>query len=347
MEQKKKENNTPSTASKMTTEVMINNDNTQQQQLKGAVAGNLSAQKEALLGLVSGMAFGMVSPTVGHPFDTVKTRMQVDPAFTKLGFVQSVSRIYRLNGMGGFYRGFVPPLLGSVMYRGLQFSAYSGAYSYCGNYDYLSTEIPFTGGLQPRVLLGGFAAGATRAAIESPLDFIKLRAQIGQSTFAETTTSKTATATTRSTVLENTLSIGRSFASSPIKSVTHLYNGFVPTLCRSVGLLGSFFIMVDYSVRYIPDVVGAPLIGPFFKGGICATTAWLVAFPFETVKSTVQADVTGKFNQQSTISVLRGIVKEKGIKGLYRGFGPGAGRSFIANGTSMVVYSWFQDQLRQ
>jgi solute carrier family 25 carnitine/acylcarnitine transporter 20/29 len=105
--------------------------------------------------------------------------------------------------------------------------------------------------------------------------------------------------------------------------------------------------MVDYSVRYIPDVVGAPLIGPFFKGGICATTAWLVAFPFETVKSTVQADVTGKFNQQSTISVLRGIVKEKGIKGLYRGFGPGAARSFIANGTSMVVYSWFQDQLRQ
>ena len=333
----------------MTTEVMNNNDNNTQQ-LKGAVAGNLSAQKEALLGLVSGMAFGMVSPTVGHPFDTVKTRMQVDPAFTKLGFIKSVRQIYQHNGLIGFYRGFVPPLLGSVMYRGLQFSAYSGCYSYCGQYDFLSTEIPYTGGLQPRVLLGGFAAGATRAAIESPLDFIKLRAQIGQSTFAETATTKSATTTattTRIGVMENALVIGRSFASSPIKTVTHLYNGFVPTLCRSVGLLGSFFIMVDYSVRYIPDVVGAPFIGPFFKGGICATTAWLLAFPFETVKSTVQADVTGKTNQQSTISVFRGIVKEKGIKGLYRGFGPGAGRSFIANGTSMIVYSWFQDQLRQ
>eukprot|EP00957_Ditylum_brightwellii_P059797 4539960-Ditylum_brightwellii.AAC.1 len=60
-----------------------------------------------------------------------------------------------------------------------------------------------------------------------------------------------------------------------------------------MGLLGAFFVFLDYSVLYIPDVVNTPVIGPFFKGGICATAAWGVAFLWETGKSTIQADTTG------------------------------------------------------
>lgn len=60
-----------------------------------------------------------------------------------------------------------------------------------------------------------------------------------------------------------------------------LVSRFIPTLLRTVGLLGSFFVMVDYSVRLIPGVINAPVTGPFFKGGVCATMAWVFAFPFE------------------------------------------------------------------
>jgi solute carrier family 25 carnitine/acylcarnitine transporter 20/29 len=116
-----------------------------------------------------------------------------------------------------------------------------------------------------------------------------------------------------------------------------------------MGLLGSFFIMVDYSVRYIPEVVNAPLVGPFFKGGVCATAAWVFAFPFETAKSVIQSDTTGKYKKlrNATWTAMQAIYREKGMRGLYRGFGPGASRSFVANGASMVVYAWFQDSMRQ
>jgi hypothetical protein len=79
-----------------------------------------------------------------------------------------------------------------------------------------------------------------------------------------------------------------------------------------------------------------------------ATAAWAVAFPFETTKSVIQADTTGKYKNMSgaTLKVMADIFRKRGIRGLYRGFGPGAGRSFVANGTSMIVYSWFQDRLR-
>jgi len=83
---------------------------------------------------------------------------------------------------------------------------------------------------------------------------------------------------------------------------------------------------------------------------VCATTAWVFAFPFESAKSVIQADTTGKYKnmQNSTFKVMFQLYNERGLaKGLYRGFLPGASRSFFANGTSMIVYAWFQDEIRK
>jgi solute carrier family 25 carnitine/acylcarnitine transporter 20/29 len=314
-------------------------------QLQGALAGSGSSGREAFYGLAGGLLFGLVSPIVGHPLDTCKTRMQADPAFTNSGFLETVRRVQAVEGIRGFYRGFLPPLIGSMAFRGVLFSAYSGTYSMCEGVPILHEPIPFTGGLRPSVLLGALAAAVARASIESPLDFIKVRYMIGknvQDTSAVNLKGASASSSAMSTA--------RSFAASPVKSISHLYHGFVPTLLRTIGLLGSFFVLVDYSTRYLPDIVNAPMIGPFFKGGVCATAAWVVAFPFESVKSVIQADTTGKYKQLSgaTWKVMLQLYRERGIvKGLYRGFGPGAGRSFFANGASMMVYSWFQGFMRK
>jgi solute carrier family 25 carnitine/acylcarnitine transporter 20/29 len=198
------------------------------------------------------------------------------------------------------------------------------------------------------VLLGGVAAGSARAVVETPLEFVKVRAIVGRSAAFDGASSSTAAA---SPGLSSFLSsAARSFAVSPVATVKHTYHGFVPTLLRSIGVCGSFFVLVDYSVRYLPDVVNAPTYGAFFKGGVCATAAWTLAFPFETAKSIIQADSTGRYKNvrgSATVQVLRDLYRDRGlVRGWYRGFVPGAGRSFVANGCSMVVYSWFQDAIR-
>ena len=38
--------------------------------------GKSSGLIEALRGLVCGTLFGITSPIIGHPFDTIKTKMQ-------------------------------------------------------------------------------------------------------------------------------------------------------------------------------------------------------------------------------------------------------------------------------
>jgi solute carrier family 25 carnitine/acylcarnitine transporter 20/29 len=315
--------------------------------LHGAIAGSGSTLTEALVGLASGVAYGAVSPLVGHPFDTVKTRMQAEARYQTMGTFQVVGSIFRSEGFVGFYRGFVPPLIGSMAFRGILFSAYSGTYAACEHVPMLHQEIPFTGGLRSSVLLGALAASVARASIESPFEFLKVRSMVGKSAMkASHDRGGKGTATLSENLARNL----RSFAKAPVSSVQHLYHGFGATLLRTMGLLGSFFIMIDYAVRYIPDVIETPLVGPFFKGGICATTAWVFAFPFESAKSVIQADTTGKYKNMrgSTWKVMRQLYTQRGLsQGLYRGFFPGASRSFFANGTSMIVFAWFQDKIRK
>ena len=53
-------------------------------------------------------------------------------------------------------------------------------------------------------------------------------------------------------------------------------------------MLGSFFVLCDYFERLAPELMAVPLLGGFVKGGVCATAGWVVAWPYETVKSLVQ-----------------------------------------------------------
>lgn len=62
------------------------------------------------------------------------------------------------------------------------------------------------------------------------------------------------------------------------------------------------------------------------KGGICATAAWIFAWPFETVKNVMQADSVGKYKGKSSIQVLQILYQSNGLKSLYRGFAPGASK---------------------
>lgn len=110
----------------------------------GAMAGAGSSSYEALTGFVCGAVFGAVSPLVGHPLDTIKTRMQVDPLFrgSTTTVQQTVTLIYQREGLRGFYRGFVPPLVGSMAFRAILFSAYSGTYAPAPKYPSWKNRCP-------------------------------------------------------------------------------------------------------------------------------------------------------------------------------------------------------------
>lgn len=89
-----------------------------------------SAWREAQLGLFTGSIYGATHTLTGHPLDTVKSKMQIQKGYTNLTAIQVCKKIWQAEGVVGFYHGCVPPLWGSMVYRGIMMSAYEYSYTW-------------------------------------------------------------------------------------------------------------------------------------------------------------------------------------------------------------------------
>ena len=265
--------------------------------------------KEGGIGLGVGILYGVTNVAAGHPFDTIKTKMQAQPGFERVGMVNAFAKTFRAEGVRGLYRGCVPPLWGSGIFRSAQFAVFEAIYTVADNSPAICRDMPGTAGLQPRVILAGVCASTARAIVETPLEYAKVRRQTGQTW--------------------------------QLKS---LYTGFGVTWTRTIGLMTTYFILLDSQRRNFPSLFSAPIIGPFLASGISATLAWWIVWPLEYMKSQVQSQFGAKM---STMQRLKGVVNEVGFFGLYRGLAPGSIRSFLANGTAMVVMTAAQKKVTE
>ena len=284
----------------------------------GSMIGKGSSIMESVYGSLSGLAFGLVSPLASPPFDTLKTKMQAEARYARQGMGAVATRVLRADGAAGLYRGILPIIMSTGVQKSALFSANAGARRACeeSGVPALTRPIPFTGGLSPALLVGGLAAGTARAVVETPFELAKVRYQTGGGVRAA----------------GGGLAVGQ---------LAELYTGAGATWARGTLMLTSFFVLCDYSERAAPELMSRPLLGGFLKGGVCATLAWAVAWPLEVAKNKKQgagAQVTGR----STLAIVRQLAASDGLRGLYRGFLPGALRSFVANGAGMAVFQFTQ-----
>ncbi|KAH7935718.1 hypothetical protein HPB52_012961 [Rhipicephalus sanguineus] len=182
----------------------------------------------------------------------------------------------------------------------------------CGMYQSFRKTLTTGGvvGLYRRVVIGGVIASTARAIIECPLEYAKISRQIGQTW-----------------------------------TLRNVYTGFGVTWMRTVGLMTSYFIFLDSGRRNFNEYFQRPLLGPFLISGLAATVAWWIVWPLEYMKSQVQ----GHYGQNvSLLQRMQSVYRQKGgFTAMYRGLAPGSIRSFVANGTSMIVMSYAQRKVTE
>ena len=261
----------------------------------GRMVGTGSSTMELIMGSLSGLAFGLVSPLASQPFDTLKTKMQAEARYARQGMGTVATQILKADGAAGLYRGILPIVMSTGLQKSALFSANAGARRTC-------EERGVTG--FPALLVGGVAAGTARAVVETPFELAKVRYQTGGGV-----------------------------------QLAELYTGAGATWARGTLMLTSFFVMCDYSEKAAPELMSRPLLGGFLKGGVCATLAWAVAWPLEIAKNQKQG---ADGMRGSTLAIVRQLAASDGLRGLYRGFLPGALRSFVANGAGMAVFQFTQ-----
>ena len=97
-----------------------------------------------------GVLYGTTSVCVGHPFDTIKTKMQAQQGFENRNMLRSFTKTLHEQGVRGLYRGCLPPLFGSGIFRSTQFAVFESVYTYM-DVPFGKYELPLTGGLQVRM----------------------------------------------------------------------------------------------------------------------------------------------------------------------------------------------------
>ncbi|KAG2728440.1 hypothetical protein I3843_01G200800 [Carya illinoinensis] len=121
---------------------------------------------------VAGAAAGIVSTLVCHPLEVLKDRLTISrEVYPSLSI--AISKIYKDGGIGAFYAGISPTLIGMLPYSTCYYFMYEKLKkSYCQSKNKKSLS-------RPEMLLVGALAGFTASTISFPLEVARKRLMVG------------------------------------------------------------------------------------------------------------------------------------------------------------------------
>jgi len=256
-----------------------------------------SVLREAQISLFTGSLYGATHTFTGHPLDTIKSKMQLQEGYSDLNAIKTAKRIFRTEGLLGFFRGCVPPLWGSMMYRGIMMSAYEASYTYFDqNYSdesRIKQEVCF--GLRPVVPISTVICSIARCFFESPIEYAKVMRQTGRNW-----------------------------------TIQHIYRGFWWQVIRTTAMLLPIFSVVDI-FRRKTQVLNS-LGGNFLVTAGACGGAYFFCWPLETLKNMAQSGTPFP-----GASLKQKLVFLGGPMGLFRGVWPGTICGAVRNGFAMVA----------
>ncbi|RMJ23518.1 carrier protein [Aspergillus sp. HF37] len=292
-------------------------------------------------GFVAGVFSGIAKLSVGHPFDTVKVRLQTSHDGHFRGPLDCVLQTVRKEGMAGLYKGATPPLVGwmmmdSVMLGSLTLYRRLLLEHFFSN-PRLRSAMPFTGHQQdlrtlPSVGHGaaGIMAGTTVSFIAAPVEHIKARLQI-----------------------QYAADKSQRMYSGPVDCLaklfrTHGVSGVYRGLCATIFFRSFFFFWwgsYDVLTRLMASRtnMSTPAIN-FWAGGLSAQLFWITSYPSDVVKQRLMTDPMGGALGDGERrfwwwkDAATAVYRERGWRGYWRGFVPCFVRAFPANAMALMTF---------
>jgi solute carrier family 25 carnitine/acylcarnitine transporter 20/29 len=281
---------------------------------------------------VAGWISGVAGLAVGHPFDTLKVRMQSESYKGSMGMRYVVTSLQREAGLSGFYRGFLPPAACSAAINSLLFYSQHICIKYI-------LHVPEGAGLTAtQHFWSGCFAGFAVSFISCPMEFLKIRLQLlsqvpllAASKLREP--SRTVAKDTRHPLVKLMV---REYKS---RGVLGFYQGFGVTLVREVPGYGIYFwsyqVTKDWLDKKFPSKSADDLrVLPTLLAGGIAGVLGNIFVPSDMVKTRVQED----FERRPARYWIQHILSHECPRGLWRGFVATLLRGFPLNAATFVTY---------
>lgn len=297
---------------------------------------------------VAGGVAGSASVIIGHPFDTIKVRLQTASANSHHGMIAMLSD----HGILSLYRGMAAPLSAATVVNAVVFGSYGlssrfydSYFSANSNNSNSSEDAPRHDPWQKSMTCGAFA-GLVQSTIICPMEHIKCRLQIHSNT-----------------------ANGYKGPVDAIRRITQqygprkLFQGWWSTCSREVPSFGMYFASYDYlkdkaldyfeqqsritqthnkdraitaTTPYQPTHTQT-ILSSAFAGGMAGCITWASVYPVDVVKTHIQTSPLDATHQElQMIRVASTLLKQHGWRYLFRGLEVTLLRAFPGTSTNTV-----------
>ncbi|PVU99621.1 hypothetical protein BB559_000534 [Furculomyces boomerangus] len=282
----------------------------------------LSAVPFGVQEFIAGTFGGWAQVVVGHPFDTLKVRMQTQPTPPIYkNTIHCLQTTIKNEGLAGLYKGVASPMMGIGFCNAVVFAANGEFRKYLSEFRGLRSGDDLS--LFDKALAGGLAGGVM-SLLNCPVELLKVKLQT-------------------QTHLAKPLYTG--VFDCGVKTVRSngfagLYRGFPITFLRDIPSFYAYFGTYEYLKQVFNENSreNTPM-ELFLSGGFAGISAWLVCYPQDIIKSRMQMDYKHS-SMFAAISALKAEAKVSGYKIYLRGFAPTIARAFPANAATFMAYEY-------
>lgn len=224
--------------------------------------------------------------------------------------IKGIRQTLLKEGLPGFYRGVLPPLLGVTPMFAVSFWGYDVGKRLVSSISGVNAA---NFSIQ-QISTAGFLSAVPTTLVAAPFERVKVMMQIQDG----------AKKSSMGGV------IAEMYRTGGIRSI---FKGSVATLARDGP--GSALYFATY--EYLKEKLTVPgqkmsLLSISLAGGSAGVAMWLGVFPIDTIKSTQQSSNVSV----SIVQTTKNIYAKGGIKAFFPGVGPALARSFPANAATFV-----------
>ena len=285
---------------------------------------------------VAGTAGGTAGVFAGHPLDVVKTRLQSGNG-TRVGATAAdcFRKLFVKEGVKGFYRGILPPIVSNAPVSACVFSSYGWALRLIhGN------ERQHEASLR-EVTAAGFASGVVSSVIVSPTELVKVRLQTHSHGGgpAQAMASGSGLGKAGPGVVGETYQCVRQIVKEG--GLRNLFRGFNQTLIRESLSYACYFGSYEATLRAVTREGEDPTtLGILLAGSVSGMVVWGPVYPIDVVKTRIQACKSS--TPDGTWRCFQKILTSEGVGGLFRGFSTTMVRAVPVNAITFLVFEQVQ-----
>ncbi|XP_078248596.1 mitochondrial 2-oxodicarboxylate carrier isoform X2 [Pogona vitticeps] len=265
------------------------------------------------------------------PMKCIQKRFQIqrgktDPSsYRSLG--HSFRTIFKTEGLFGFYKGILPPILAETPKRAVKFFTFEQYKKLLGNV-LLSPALTFA--------VAGLGSGLTEAVVVNPFEVVKVSLQANRDAFAEQ---------------PSTFAKARQIIKSDGVGLSGLNKGLPATLGRH-GVFNMIYFGFYFNVKNIIPVHNDPnmeFLRKFGIGLVSGTIASIINIPFDVAKSRIQGPqpVPGEIKYRTCFKTMATVYKEEGFLALYKGLVPKIMRLGPGGAVMLLVYEYAYGWLQE